>query len=66
MVMQEKSTSHVFWFFVTVIAFFLGGPILAFFGGVGWLCAVGRTRKHNAQVQAQRHFELLLHSRQHH
>jgi len=57
--MVEKTTSHIFWFFVTFILFCLGGPILAAIGVICWLAAAKRTKRYNAEVALQRHNEIV-------
>lgn len=56
--MTEKRTSHVFWLIATIICLMLGG-FLALIPIICWMCAAGRTRKHNAKLDTIRHRELL-------
>lgn len=53
--MTEKTTPHVFWAIVTLLAFFIGGPFTAAIPVICWLCSASRTKKHNAKVMAWRH-----------
>jgi hypothetical protein len=57
--MTEKTTPHVFWVIVTLVCFFIGGPITAAIPVICWVCSAGRTKKHNAKVAASRHQETM-------